>query len=43
LNEEDYFYGILYQISLVEDTRTALVYQEMGMWQKAQKVLEKKH
>jgi hypothetical protein len=39
LNEEDYFYGLLYQCSLVEDSRAALVFQQMGMWQKAQKVL----
>eukprot|EP01125_Pyxidicula_operculata_P020045 TRINITY_DN7318_c0_g3_i1.p1 TRINITY_DN7318_c0_g3~~TRINITY_DN7318_c0_g3_i1.p1 ORF type:complete len:2261 (-),score=569.45 TRINITY_DN7318_c0_g3_i1:97-6879(-) len=39
LSEEDFYFGMCYQESVVEDSHTAIVYEQLGMWQKAQQVL----
>jgi len=37
--EEDFYYGLCSDFSTVQDSRVALVFQHVGMWQKAQQVL----
>lgn len=36
--EEDFYYGLCSDFSTVQDSRVALVFQHVGMWQKAQQV-----
>lgn len=39
LNEDDYYHGLEAQGSVMQDTRSALAYEQMGLWTKAQRVL----
>lgn len=38
LTEEDFYHGMCYQHSVVEDSKSALVYEQMCLWQKAHEV-----
>lgn len=39
LNEDDYVLGVTAMQSVVEDTRAALAYEQLGLWPRAQQVL----
>jgi hypothetical protein len=42
LTEEDFYHGLCYQHSVVEDSKSALIFEQMGLWQKAHEVKKQK-